>query len=62
MLWRWVLASIRIAGHPQLPSLQQGNLDVRVSAYGLLPWYWVYLVYLVPLGSSLDRLAYFSRF
>ena len=27
-----------------------------------LACYWVYLVYLVPLGSSLDRLAYFSRY
>ena len=27
-----------------------------------LACYWVYLVYLVPLGSPLERLAYFSRY
>ena len=49
MLWRWVLASIRIAGHPQLPSLQQGNLDVRVALLALKPWQlgWTVEVYVV---------------
>ena len=36
--------------------------EVKVEVLAPLAYYWVYLVYLVPLGSPLERLAYFSRY